>query len=346
MPTGLVIDTTKIPGGSAKASVAAECFTLDTSVPQYYMCGAWADSTTVIELRTVRADGTHGTFAASLTQAAPMTFASGDHVAAKVSVPIVGYAGKASTYSSQCGANCVDTFRAEFSDAGVTSKENVEWINGNGVVSDTSLTTITFATGLFTVAPNCHATSNYTGAATIMPNITSVSTTTLVMRQYRTSDFVKSNQITTISCQKQGADFVATRTIQGSFNNMVSTPNVTKPVRYSAYVAGASESTVCSTGSCTITRDPSSFVSSVAYSSTGRYTLTTANGKFKASSPIRCWAMKGIESAGFIFGTQMTTTITDANGAAVSSAGEVRTHGATGTAANTAFWINCEGELP
>jgi hypothetical protein len=245
-------------------------------------------------------------------------------------------------YSSQCGANCVDTFSAVVSATDVVTNENIDWINGNCTDAAAGNATCVFKSNIFTVAPNCTMTPISAG---LVGGVVSITSTDGNFRTINTAG-AYTNGAMYISCQKQGADFVATRTIQGSFNEVVTSPGISKPVRYSAYVAGATEGTVCSTGSCTITKDSGSLVSSVAFSSTGRYTFTSNNGKFKASSKVTCWPTKGIESAGFIFAMQQSTTLTDANGAITSGGGELRTLGATGTAANTAFWIICEGEAP
>lgn len=160
------------------------------------------------------------------------------------SIPVNELRGSTSTYSSQCGANCVDNFTAKVSPAGVVSAENSDFINGNCVVSDTSLYTCTFNTNLFTVSPNCTLTSGNTStdsSSASIGNSVLPTTTTLVARGWDPAGSgvgTRLAQSFTINCQKQGADFVATRTIQGSFKNVVVTPTATKPAMYSFSLTG------------------------------------------------------------------------------------------------------------
>jgi hypothetical protein len=152
-------------------------------------------------------------------------------------VPIAGLAGSTNTYTAPCGANCVDKFVAKVDASGNVTGENIDWINGNASISDTSLYTFTFNTSIFTVAPVCTYSiiSNATNLSTEIKHNTDPSATTLVIRTFASSDstaFSKTAYPHQIECSKTGADFTASRTIQGSFKDVVTIPSSGKPLIY------------------------------------------------------------------------------------------------------------------
>lgn len=102
-----------------------------------------------------------------------------------------------------CGTN---EFSAEISDTGTVSNENVEWINGNASVSDTSLFALTFNTNLFSAKPNCTAqviTSDVGGDE----QITSLSSSGVSVRT--SVGTTKAAKIFSIRCSRVGSDRVA-----------------------------------------------------------------------------------------------------------------------------------------
>jgi len=197
--------------------------------------------------------------------------------------------GPTSTYSSQCGANCVDTFSAKVSSSAVTSAENSDFINGNCVYGAGD-TTCTFNAGIFTVAPNCTAIT--AGASGTTASVTSVSSTNVVIRT-KTGITTDAQYAFNLSCQKQGADFVASRTIQGSFKEVNVSPGITKPktCHYAFGGAGATlaSPTECTTGTCVEVYDSCGTASPPAWVTTGRYNdLTFASGTWASNSFIDC----------------------------------------------------------
>ena len=152
---------------------------------------------------------------------------------------ILEYFGSGQTYSSQCGANCVDTFTAKISAAGVVSDENVDWINGNMTISGTSVFTGTYATGAFTVIPNCRITSALStsgGGQSSLRN--AMSTATLEYATFSSAGGLQANAVN-IACTKTGADFIASRTIVGSFKDVVTVKNTTKPKLFGFEISAA-----------------------------------------------------------------------------------------------------------
>lgn len=136
------------------------------------------------------------------------------------------YYGSNSTYSASCGANCVDTFSAVVSGAGVVSSENSDWINGNASIASTSQYTLTFNSGVFTVAPTCVLVAR-DAAARSARIYTAATTSTIVVRTQTPTTDTADTSVFEIFCRKTGADFTATRTIVGSFKDVVTTPSTT-----------------------------------------------------------------------------------------------------------------------
>lgn len=205
-------------------------------------------------------------------------FGSTETVTFRAIIPIAGFYGSTNTYSAPCGASCVDTYTATFSSAGVTSNENVDWINGNTALS-TSVYTATFNTGIFTVAPNCIAVTA-SGALNKDIDVTSTSTT-FVARTGTSTLGSASDSAFTIVCQKQGVDFVASSTIAGSFKQF-SNVAVLSDTKSSGSNGGT-----CTAGSFiqrtlnTIT-DPNGIVTSL---SSNRFILPAGRYLIEASAP-------------------------------------------------------------
>jgi hypothetical protein len=111
-------------------------------------------------------------------------------------------------------ALCETVFSARVTSAGVVTTENLDWINGSVSVS-TSTFTLTFNTSIFTVAPSCAVTAEVAAVATVTKNahVSSTSATTLV---YYTNNRDNGGGTAsafgvTIVCQKQGADYLASK---------------------------------------------------------------------------------------------------------------------------------------
>ena len=188
---------------------------------------------------------------------------------------ILEYFGSGQTYSSQCGANCVDVFSAQVSSADAVSNENVDFINGSCTDVDAGEATCTFNTGIFTVAPNCTcSTGQFSGDRPCH-----VTTTSSVASVYTTFNGVGTNNNFTLSCQKQGADFTVTRTVVGSFKEVVTTVGKTSPdIQSVQFGTGADCSGACTTGTCIRCNQVGSKITSVTWQSTGTYRLNGLDG--------------------------------------------------------------------
>jgi hypothetical protein len=203
---------------------------------------------------------------------------NGSQLGFTATVPVAGLQGVTSIYSASCGANCEDEFSADVSSAGVVSGENVNWISGNASVAS-SVYTFTWTSGLFTVAPNCFTTPRAAGVGTQFQSMDSTSSTGGVVSSVANS--VATNRAYTIICQKQGADFVATRTITGSFAEVPTTRGSNGVDIQSVYFGGgASCSSQCNTvGLCTICNRVGTKITTIeAMNTTGSYRANGVDG--------------------------------------------------------------------
>jgi hypothetical protein len=187
---------------------------------------------------------------------------------------ILEYYGSNSTYTTTAGINNVDVFSAKVSAAGVVSAENVNWINGNASVAITSQYTITFNTSVFTIAPNCTVTGS-DPATNTYPQLETISASSLAlrMRTGATNTAAPFN----IICQKQGADFVASKTITGSFLNTVTVHGENKQVICAADVLNS--------GTASFSSQKGNCFSSVSRSTLGRVAITIDSAKL-STAPI------------------------------------------------------------
>jgi hypothetical protein len=100
---------------------------------------------------------------------------------------------------------CTDTYSAKISSAGVVSDENLDWITGNASLA-TSTYTITFKTGLFTVAPNCAYVTTENNNLIHVVGV-STSSSNVVVRSARPDTGAPLVGSFQIICQKQGVDY-------------------------------------------------------------------------------------------------------------------------------------------
>lgn len=202
---------------------------------------------------------------------------------------ILEYYGSNSTYTTTAGINNVDVFSANISSTGVINSKNVDWLssctNVSGVVACTFTTALsnTLTQGMACVG-NRAGSSGGTVAV-----IGGLSTTTGFSF---TSGNTTSNA-TNYTCQKQGADFVATKTITGTFNEVMTAPGIAKPKTCYYAFGGASATlaspTECTTGTCVEVIDTCNSGSPPTRVFTGAYDFVTfATGTFANNSYIHC----------------------------------------------------------
>ena len=261
----------------------------------------------------------------------------------------IATSGTMKTYSASCGANCIDGFSAQASSTDVVTNENVNWINGDCTNATTGQGTCTFTSGIFTVAPNCNVTL---ASVNMIASIISVSSTSITYETRNLSGAQINNPVS-IFCQKQGADFVATRTIVGSFNEVMTTPGVGKPKTCYYAFGGASATlsspTLCTTGTCVETYDSCGTGTPPSFGATGNYNnLTFTAGTFANSSYVDCKSQAYALSSGaynsqVYFETGDNTWQTTSSGGLVTNIGS---YNVLGTAVNSYVSVKCEGVAP
>lgn len=198
------------------------------------------------------------TFGISATSLAPLSKANGTNILINgnsysftARIPISGWQnsniiigqfnGLESCFDSY---ECTDTFSASVSVTGVVSNENIDWINGNCSVSDTSLFTCPYKSGLATVPMNCTPQiddANSTDAA-LAKHINTSSSSQLVFRTGYTSTppiITKAAYATKIICQKQGVDYIGKTAKAVASDQNTRSPGLTKSVIVSAEVSSA-----------------------------------------------------------------------------------------------------------
>lgn len=229
--------------------------------------------------------------------------------------------------------DCTDTFSARFDAAGSLLSENVDWINGNSVLSDTSLYTITLNSGIFLTASPACTVSNISTSGTTTDTVkfnNTPNTTTIVVRtqQHSTSTYNKLAQPFQVICQKQGADYGGKSALAVASDQNLRTPGVTNSVVYSAYIGAAgtvvSEVGNLINGNCTV-------------ASTNVFTCTFTSGIF-ASDPVCNLTVMGVSGASrsaYIVTSPTTSGLTYLT---------YNTSGPTATALNV--MLTCHGVSP
>ncbi len=239
-----------------------------------------------------------------------------------------------SLYTATCGANCVDTFSAYVS-GGVVSNENVDWINGNCTLSGTgsrratcTLNSIGITSGMTCVASGLTAVSGVFDAASV--NVVSTSSTTLTIDTAQSSDGIGTTKPFGVVCQKQGEDFVATRNIVGSFNEVMTTPGISKPVRYRADVSSDDS----------VTNETFNFINgNCTDATTGQSTCSFNSNIFASGFVVRCWTQELATTTG----NAPVTCSPTANPSTSSTTVLCKQAAAS---LNYGFTLFCEGQAP
>lgn len=204
----------------------------------------------------------------------------------ELTIPIAEWQNNINAFSLKCDdpRQCETVFSARVSSTGVVSGENLDWINGNG--SGTSPYTINFNTGIFSVTPAC-VTSLVSPASGVDAWIESPSSSSVVVRPVNNVGPTTINSAFTISCQKQGADYLNSRITQ-QIVQMREVPRTPGAVRTDIFGArytgsGGPMSSCTSIGNCTLSHQVGNIIVTIAKTSTGAY-LVTLSKNYKSLS--------------------------------------------------------------
>lgn len=258
-------------------------------------------------------------------------FGSSENLTFKASVEIEGLNGTGVTYESRCpnDISCANEFSAKISGTTVTS-ENLDWISSVGL-TDTSLYTITFNSGVFTDAPNCVANASRVGIPSTTMSIESVTSSTVAVRGRGDTGALQATDFF-VQCNKS-TDYVAKKTITGYLSNTVTTSGQYLERMERVKFAGNSTGTTnCTTSPCTIISQ-SGGISSVTRNSTGNYTLNFPSGNFSQAASctgraisVGVVAIVYVSEPGNILGTPTAVTVgtyNSSSGAAIDASVDV-----------------------
>ena len=192
---------------------------------------------------------------------------------------ILEYYGSNSTYTTTAGINNVDVFSVNVSNTGVINSENVDWLTSCTNVSGTVACTFTTAlSSTLTQGMACvgNRAGSSGGTVTVLGGLSSTTGFSF------TSGNTTSNA-TNYTCQKQGADFVASKTITGTFNEVGVVVGTSKPKFYSANIE-------CD-GSSQILSQKGAVASAISNISSGVCNLTLPSTTFSNFSTVECTAV-------------------------------------------------------
>jgi hypothetical protein len=176
------------------------------------------------------------------------TFATGDTISLEtLRIPIAGWQNSNIIIGQFNGLEtctdtyqCTDVFSAKVSIAGIVSDENINWINGNASLSS-AVYTMTFNSGVFTVAPNCTATTSTIGQLAASIRVESISPTQIQLVPSYAGGAGNNPQVIDqafhIHCQKQGVDYIGKTAKAVASDQNIRTPGLTKSVLYSAVIS-------------------------------------------------------------------------------------------------------------
>lgn len=259
--------------------------------------------------------------------------ASGDVILVNAKIPIQG-ASNVIGVPASCINNpdCANNFSAKVSLAGVVSDESYSFINGNAVVTSTSLFTITWDTARFSVAPNCTATTTVSGVNGIVRLQGQATTTGVAFFTTNQNGGSSTAQAIdfNITCSRAGTDVKPWGPIPwltGMISNDLSTSqrNVTLE-----FAGAATASTTCTSNPCTV-RNPSLAGLSVAWVSAGLQTVTFPANTWRSVDDYTCQAsltsfagsngpaITAVKASA----TSLTVTCTSGSGGVVNCAGVI-----------------------
>lgn len=206
---------------------------------------------------------------------------SGNPISFFASVPLQGYSGVNTNYYAACGAACREVFTAKMSSTGVVSDDVGDWINGNCAKTAAGKFDCTFNSGVFTVAPTCFAIVRSRDGRTVNLNPDTSST-----HLFTTAADGGVNEDNTLNllCIKAGVDAIASRTIVGSFKDVVtsigssSSTSAGADIQSVFFGTGASCTTACSSGTCTICSQTGNKITSVTWISSTIYQINGIDG--------------------------------------------------------------------
>lgn len=281
LPPGVVADTARaFPGASYPAVGNGSYWDVSTGTAGI-LSTLLGSSTQILPSYQSSLNGNGSAF----NSTTPIVWAAGDSITFRAIFPVVGWDNSNIIIGQFNGLEsctdsyqCEDTYSAKVAADGTVSAENLEWITGNAVVSDTSLFTFTLKSGLSTVPMNCLI-SNAGANGVTDTEINNVTSSSVVARVTNSTNGSKVAVAFTLLCQKQGADYLGkTAKAVASDANVRSIGSIGVDVQSVYFGIGTNCALACTTGTCAICRQVGSKITSVTRSSTGLYRLNGIDG--------------------------------------------------------------------
>ena len=188
----------------------------------------------------------------------------------ELTIPIQGLSGTATAFGRNCKDvyECENNFTMDVTSLGVGSNLNIpNW----GTITRISTGTyeVTYNTIKLTNYMECSATSNSASNEVDTRIVPASSNNTKTRYMLVNSNLVDLDHI--LTCKRRGSDWVSKTAVQGYLSETVRSDIVNTKIA-KGLVAGATETTVCSSSPCTLYRATKN-VTSVTRSSTGQYVL-------------------------------------------------------------------------
>lgn len=243
-----------------------------------------------------------GTRAALVKQNGNIIMTTGTVVSFNARIPISGWQTSNLIIAQLSGLekcentlSCTDTFSARVNSAGVVSSENVDFINGN-CTAGSGIQTCTFNPAIFTVAPNCTATTILsTNTATIQ--ITSLTNTGVAFITRESNTGTPLARDMHFICQKQGVDFVSKTAKAVASDQNLRSPGITNSVLCSAKISNTGVITDQQGGcfsSCTNVTTPVCTFTTNYWASTPNCWVNSTGGGFNGDVSVTTTSMSGI----------------------------------------------------
>jgi hypothetical protein len=248
--------TVTLPAGLTSANTATiNAGSISTSIA----------NTNILHVLSLASTNTAITFGVQSGGAAGLTplvangwVTSGNTVSFTARIPISGWSNSNVIVGSfekieKCASvdECTDVYSAAISGAGVVTSESTEWITGNCVTSATSTQTCTVPSGVFTVLPNCGASTQQDGRYNADFIAASSTVTSLVFRTADSNTQVAGARPMAVFCQKTGVDSKPKTAKIASSIGVPTVPGITtQAIDTFSFTYGDTSTTGCSVSPC------------------------------------------------------------------------------------------------
>jgi hypothetical protein len=387
IPNSWTIDSSKLSLGLTKTSVAEKCMVYDLA-PEIYDCMAYAATTTTIAVQRKGAASTYVIDSGAVNATTPMVFASGDTVQISFTVPLTHLSGASSVYTAQNAdtdwSSCGHT-TSDFTGFGtVTAIETQCKRDGGDLLMKGKFSTGTHTATEVRLALKHNGTALTSAGVTKIPSIQLAGDavdTIFATTFFRMSALVEpSVSYITFGSQTSaspaitkvvGNNLTSTQTISfnaripingwensnviiGTFNEVVTSPGISKPKTCHYAFGGASATLVapteCTSGTCVEVFDSCGTGSPGTRAGAGDYAdFLFASGTWATSSYIQCictaydTTTATFRACAPIFATSDNSWATNSSGGYTSN---IQVFSATDVGSDAYVHLTCTSQAP